>query len=146
MQAQPGLAGMVREGLQPGAEPVLWGLGLERNDSVPRSPTRDSLQSRIGQITESRGRSGQSGPRKTAGWARGRGGAGRGALWENWGRERRREVAEQQGRATPGGLRNTEPHRSSNGDVRKPPRPFVPRRLCSVNLLGQGKTIAHAQC
>lgn len=67
-----------------GARPHRLGPGTQ--DSLPGSPTRASLRSRIGQITETRGLSSQSGPGKTAGWARGRGraaavgglGAGRG--------------------------------------------------------------------
>lgn len=66
MRARPGQARMVRERLQPGAgrdwgpgaEPVLRGSGLAPMDSVPRSPTGASLGSRIGQIRETRGRSG----------------------------------------------------------------------------------------
>lgn len=80
----PGRAGPGETPGGGGARP--HGPGPGTQDSLPGSSTRASLRSRIGQITETKGLSSQSGPGKTAGWARGRGraaavgglGAGRG--------------------------------------------------------------------
>lgn len=49
--------------------------------------------------------------------------------------ERRREAAEPQVRAALGGLRSIQPHPSTEGDFRKLPRPFAPRRVRSSDLL-----------
>ena len=86
MRVLPGQTRKVRERpLQPeagrervsGAEPVFRGSGLDPIDALPCSPTRASLRSRMGQIRETRGRSGQSGLGRPAGRARGRGPSGR---------------------------------------------------------------------
>lgn len=59
------------------------------------------------------------------------------------------EEARSSGAAGQSGPGRTAEHTTpppTNGDFRKPPRPFVPRRMCSINLLGRGWGHAGKNC